>query len=206
MDKELKTQTWCQILPGMVTAVAALITAVAGAVVGLYQVGIFNKGTSQPPDTLSTARQGKPGDELTTLQWTFQVRKMLETDEYIERYYQAQGILHPQGGNDILIVIDARLKNRLQKTQSPVLTEREPGNTGLIDDAGHSYQPIDYDARQQSDKIQSFEAAPLLPGAEADFALVFSVPRGTKPDSLVFTLKDYDHLSEGTDVRVSLKK
>lgn len=68
--------------------------------------------------------------------------------EYVERYYQEQNVLHPQGGNDILVVIDARLTNRLQKTTSPVLTERQSGNTGIIDDAGHSYQPIDYDARQ----------------------------------------------------------
>jgi hypothetical protein len=206
-----KAQRWWQTLPGLVTAAAALITAVAGAIVGLYQAGIFKRATNNPPPISSTrpdniSHQGKLSEELSTVQWTFRVRNVWETDEYAERYYQAQRLIHPQGGNDTLIVIDARLQNRLQRTQSPVLTERQPGNTGLIDDARHSYQPIDYDARQSMDKIQSYEAAPLLPGAGADFALVFSVPRGTKPELLRFTLKDYDNFSGGTDVQISLKK
>ena len=45
---------------------------------------------------------------------------------------QKKRIIRPKGPNDILIIIDARLKNLLQETQSPLLTEREPGNTGLI--------------------------------------------------------------------------
>lgn len=124
-----------------------------------------------------------------------------------ERYYQAKRIIRSQGAGEILIVIDARLKNRLDETQSPVLTEREPGNTGLIDDEGHSYQPLDYDARQAKDKIMSYEGAPLLPSAVVDFALVFSVPKGTKPKRLIFTLNDYNNVPyKGTDVQVSLAK
>jgi hypothetical protein len=149
-------------------------------------------------------RRGNVGDELSTAQWGFQVRKVSMTDEYVERYYQAVRVIRPQGKNDILLVIDARLTNRLQKTQSPVLTEREPGNTGLSDSEGHSYQPLDYDARQAMDKVQSYEGAPLLPGAVADFALVFSVPKGTQPKTLVMTLTDYSALMEGTDVTVQL--
>ena len=205
--KNSKT-TWWQTLPGMVTAAAALITAVAGAVVGLHQGGNSRepKKSNETPST-NISDQGRVGDELTTLQWSFQVLRVSETDEYMERYYQAQRLIRPQGSGDTLIVVDARLKNRLQKTQSPVLMERVPGNTGLIDDVGHSYQPLDYDARQQTDKTQSSEGAPLLPGTEADFALVFSVPRGTKPKSLVVTLKNYKDFSEaGTDVKVSLKR
>jgi len=56
------------------------------------------------------------------------------------------------------------------------------------------------------DKIGSFEAAPLLPGTGVDFALIFSVPRGTKPELLIFTLQSYDDFSAATDVHVSLKK
>jgi hypothetical protein len=207
-----QAESWWQTLPGLVTAVAALITAVVGAIVGLYQAGIFKGDVNQRPSNenmrvAGMAHQGKEGDEQSTAQWIFQVRSVSKTDEYVERYYQPQNIVRPQGGNDVLVIIDARLKNRLQQTMSPVLTERVPGNTGLVDDAGHSYQPVDYDARQaEGSKISSFEGAPLLPGAAADFALVFSVPRGTKPKLLIFTLKDYGHFSEGTDVQVSLNK
>ena len=113
--------------------------------------------------------------------------------------------IRPQGPGDVLIIIDARLKNMLEKAQSPVLTERQPGNTGLIDDQGHSYQPLDYDARQERDKIMNYRGAAILPGAVADFALVFSVPKGTKPKSLVFTIREYSEPT-GTDLQVSLGK
>jgi hypothetical protein len=189
-----------QTLPGLVTAAAALITAVVGAIVGLHQAGIFPKVDEPPtsgrtsdnphaatPSLTSTARSsrhGKLGDELSTSQWIFQVRDVSETDEYAERYYQAGRLIRPQGVNDILIVIDARLKNPLQTTQTPVLTERDPQNTGLVDDADHSYQPVDYDARQSQDKIMSAAAAP------------FALPRGkivTEKDALLHVAR----LSQG---------
>jgi hypothetical protein len=150
-------------------------------------------------------RQGKFSDELSTVQWGFQILRIAQADVYVERYYQKKRIIRPEGPNDILIIIDARLKNLLQETQSPLLTERKPGNTGLIDIQGHSYQPLDYDARQEQDKIGSYAGARLLPGAVADFALIFSVPKGTKPKALVFTLNDYPTF-KGTDVQISLEK
>jgi len=129
MPEGPKAPNWWQTLPGLVTATAALITAVAGAIVGLYQAGIFKREVSQPQGIhntlpITTSHQGKLRDELTTLQWTFQVRKVCETGEYAERFYQEQRFIHPQGGNNTLIIIDARLQSQLQRTQTPVLTER----------------------------------------------------------------------------------
>ena len=128
MPEGPKAPNWWQTLPGLVTATAALITAVAGAIVGLYQAGIFKREVSQPQGIhntlpITTSHQGKLRDELTTLQWTFQVRKVCETGEY-ERFYQEQRFIHPQGGNNTLIIVDARLQSQLQRTQTPVLTER----------------------------------------------------------------------------------
>jgi hypothetical protein len=164
MPEGPKVPNWWQTLPGLVTAAAALITAVAGAIVGLYQTGIIKRGVSQPQEIhntlpITTSHRGKLRDEPA-----------------------------PENPN------------------SCAHRESVLGNTDLLDDASHSYQPLEYDARQLRDKIQSFEAAPVLPGASADFALVFSVPRGTRPESLLFTLKHYDNLSGGTDVRILLKK
>jgi hypothetical protein len=155
------------------------------------------------PSRAEYSRQGKLGDEVATAQWIFQVRNITQTDEYAERYYQEGRVIRPKGKNDTLIVIEARLKNRLDKTRSPVLTERNPGNTGLFDEEGRSYQPVDFDARQLSDKIMSYEAAPVLPGAVADFALVFSIPKGAKPKTLNFTCSTY-LMDKGTDVQVGL--
>jgi hypothetical protein len=206
-----------QTLPGMLTGCAALITALVGGIATLRQTGCIKDGgqstptptisarpyiTAQPTLTPNSSREGKLGDELSTHDWTFQARNVQETDEYAERYYQKQRVIRPQGKNDILIIVDARLRNPLQNAQSPVLTERDSGNTGLVDDAEHSYQPLDYDARQSIDKIMSYAGAAVLPGQIADFALVFSVPRGTKPKRMVFTLKSYPS-NAGTDVKVS---
>ena len=85
----------------------------------------------------------------------------------------------------------------MQNAQNARLTERHPGNTGLIDAEKRSYRPVDYDARLSPTNTY-VGSADVLPGSVADFALVFSVPRGTKPSLLIFTLPS------GTDVRVSL--
>src|SRR6266566_3239866 len=41
MTEESKTQSWWQSLPGILTATAGTITAIAGLVVALYQAGFF---------------------------------------------------------------------------------------------------------------------------------------------------------------------
>lgn len=153
--------------------------------------------------------QGRIGDELFDGKWRFQVVSVEDAGAtYQERYYQPLREIKAQGPGDTLIVVNCRLKNGLQKTQSPLVTEREPGNTALADEQGQSYPPLDYDARQQEgDKILSYEGAALLPGAGADFALVFNVPKGTVPKALVYSLQAYPDdvgKTKHSDVRVSL--
>ena len=156
------------------------------------------------------SKQGKIGSQLFTGKWKFQVVSV-ETDlkEYQEMYYQPLRTIKPQGSGDRLIVVKCKLWNGLPKTtQSPLLTERIPHNTALTDSEGTSYQPIDYDARQKEDKIQSYEGAPMLPGSVVSFALVFSAPKGTEPKSLVFNIGNYSDnvVKPGTDLRVELQK
>jgi hypothetical protein len=182
--------------------IAGLLAAVIGISYWIYASRPTGGGETKPVET----RQGKFSDELSTVQWGLQILHIAEADVYVERYYQKRSIIRPKGPNDILIIIDARLKNLLQETQSPLLTERVPGNTGLIDIQGHSYQPLDYDARQEQGKFGSYAGAALLPGAVADFALIFSVPKGTKPKALVFTLSSYPNMRNGMDVQISLEK
>lgn len=220
--------SWWRTIPGTLTAIAGTITALTGLIVALHQVGLFGEGSAQPKDRVtqkiphsvpnplkdslpkngnkivaqSKTAHSKLGDEITTAQWIFQVRNVTETDEYVERYYQEQSIIRPTAKNDTLIVVDARLKNRLQKTQRPILTWRDSGNTGIIDYEGQSYQPIDYDARQDENSVV-IQGVPVLPGAVKDFALVFSVPKGTKPKTLIFTTKNNLDM-RAKDVQVSL--
>ena len=54
-------QNWWQTLPGILTATAAVITALTGAIVGLYQVGVFTGGGRPAPQAHSTtAPQAQP--------------------------------------------------------------------------------------------------------------------------------------------------
>ena len=134
------------------------------------------------------------------------VTSVEKADEWQEKYYQAGRTIKPDKGDE-LIIVHCILKNGLKnKSQSPVLTERMCGNTALADDKGNSYPPKDIDARQESDKTQSYSSIALLPGAKIEFALLFTVPKGTTPKSLVFSQMAYpeDVLSKFTDVRIEL--
>lgn len=168
---------------------------------GVYELVVA--GGAMP---IAGGRSGKLNDWLFTGQWRFRVTGVREAATYTEQYYQLKRTLEPQGPGETLLIVDCQLKNGIQKTQSPVLTERMPRNTGLADADGHSYAPLDYDAEQAINKTQSYEGKPLLPGALADFALVFSVPKGTKPAALVFTAFRYTPPPESPldDLRVDL--
>lgn len=52
MAEEQKTQSWWQTIPGILTATAALVTAITGLLAVLYQNGVFEK---KPP-----SNGGKP--------------------------------------------------------------------------------------------------------------------------------------------------
>jgi hypothetical protein len=53
MDDESTAGSWWKTLPGVLTAIAALVTAVVGGVVGLKQAGIIwgqpSAGEARPP-------------------------------------------------------------------------------------------------------------------------------------------------------------
>ncbi len=147
------------------------------------------------------------GQEVFSGKFRLTVTGVEEAEVYTERYYQQRKTIRPQGAGEILIIVNLRLKNGVRRSLQPVLTERVPGNTALADDQGRSYPPLDFDARQEGTKFSSYAAAALLPGAATDLALVFSVPRGTRPKALVFTHLTYEDATRperGTDVRIAL--
>ncbi len=173
---------------------------------------VLKKGTGYEISTpgganqLSGQKQGKIGDELFTGKWRIQVTGVQQLQEYTEQYCQDQRKLLPSAPNEVLVVVNCRIKNGLKEAKSPILSEKMPGNTLLADDLGGSYPPVDYDAAQLSGKLADYAAKRLLPGAGADFALVFSVPAEIKPKSLVFSVITYpdDVGGKGTDVRIEL--
>lgn len=158
---------------------------------------------------LNGARQGKIGERLITPKWNFMVRDFRLADTYTEAFCQDKKTFTPKNTDETLLLVECTLENGLKKAQSPVLSERESGNTSLADAGGQSYPPLDFDARQLSGKFSSYEASALLPGAKSNFVLVFSVPKSTVPKALVFTLLSYPDdvgRKQTTDVRVALEK
>ena len=173
---------------------------------GVVKTGsTYNVRVTGGATQVNGVRQGKIGDQLASNKWGLMVTGVREVDEYTEVYSQAGQKLVPKGANDKLVIVDAVLRNNVQRSQTPMLTERVAGNTALADDQGQSYAPIDFDARQEMGKMGSYAATTMLPAAKVKFALVFSVPRDTKPSALVFSFLNYpdDVGGKGTDVRVT---
>ncbi len=159
-------------------------------------------------DQLQGKAQGKIGQEVFSGKWRFTVLGWERAGEWKEKYYQEANLIKPDKGDE-LIVVHCRLKNGLKnKSQVPTLTERMCGNTALADDQGNSHPPKDFDARQNTTKIGGYDSISLLPGAKMDFAILFTVPKGTNPKSLIFSEGAYpeDLPYHWTDVRVELSE
>lgn len=60
MADEEKTKSWWQTLPGLITSLTAAVTAVAGLVVALKQVGWIGETPAQPPTQAQTQTQAQP--------------------------------------------------------------------------------------------------------------------------------------------------
>jgi hypothetical protein len=159
---------------------------------------------------------GKIGDELFTGEFRFKVLQVREVSQYTTHYSQDQQTVTPAGANDTLFVVDCRIKNGTKQRQELVSSTNDlfgNPNTALADDQEHSYRPLSLSSGAFNGyDVHADETAPtgtyLLPGAAIDFALVFSVPKGTHPKDLVYSILKYGDRSEAkqkaVDVRVSL--
>jgi hypothetical protein len=158
------------------------------------------------PSRVGGPHPGKRGEELSTGKWGFKVLGVQETEEYLPRYLPNREVIRPAGVGDTLIAVQCRIRN-LQKERQKISFDEgsSSGNTSLMDDQEHSYTPYKFDVHH----VESPPSAQALPGSVVDFAVIFSVPKGTKAKELVYTLQKYDdrYTSEtGTDVRITLSE
>jgi len=56
MAEEQKPQNWWQTVPGILTATAAIITAVTGLILALHQAGVFDTLTKHVPQAQNNTR------------------------------------------------------------------------------------------------------------------------------------------------------
>ena len=145
---------------------------------------------------------GKLGSVVQTPKYSFAVLNLQTTGEYKSRFLKTPATFTADTPQDVLIIVNCRLKNTLPTAQRPVLLAGQSGNTALADNRGRSYKPKSYGSRIAGD----YSGSSMLPGSTDDFALVFSVPKVMVIKDLVFTVTDYFELgSKSPDVRISLK-
>lgn len=177
---------------------------------GTYRIVTGSTDTTTPtttPDVAGGASEvrgtrGKVGQMLFTGKWRFMVVSVARAAAYDSQYLPDKQNFTPTGDTEELVVIKCRLKNGQTSTQTAMLSAVHPHNIALTDDQGSSYAPRDFDKRGGS----TDEGPKMLPGAQTDFAVLFSVPKGTVLKDLVFSLQTaYDDYPDGgTDVRISL--
>ena len=146
--------------------------------------------------------RGKIGQMLFTGKWRFEVLGVDRAAAYDSKYLADARNIAPAGDTEELVIVRCRLKNGQKTTQMAMLSPIHPHNIALTDAQGQSYAPTDFDKRGGS----TDEGPHLLPGAQTNFAVLFSVPKGTALKDLVFSLQNaYEDFPDGgTDVRVSL--
>jgi hypothetical protein len=140
---------------------------------------------------------GKVGDWFFNGYWRFRVNSVQRTDSMYQ--FQYSGVTDsdkPKGDNNELVVVNCTIKNGQKTADLPTLTAYglSSQETALTDDQGQSYPPIDFDARGGS----------LASGAAKNFAIVFSVPKGTNLKDLIFTIYSSGNFGKSSNVRVSL--
>ena len=146
--------------------------------------------------------RGKIGQVLFNGKWRFSVLSVDHAASYDSKFLPDKQTFAPTGDTEELVIVHCRMKNGQKDTQMAMLSPVHPHHTGLADDQGQSYAPMGYDKRGGS----SDEGPKLLPGAQTEFAILFSVPKGTVLKDLVFSIQTaYEDFPEGgTDVRISL--
>lgn len=146
--------------------------------------------------------QGKIGQVLFNGKWRFSVLSVDRAASYESQFLANKRAFAPSGDTEELVIVRCRMKNGQKDSQMAMLSPIHPHHTGLADNQGQSYAPMDYDKRGG----HTDEGPKLLPGAQTEFAILFSVPKATVLKDLVFSIQNaYEDFPEGgTDVRISL--
>jgi len=143
--------------------------------------------------------QGKIGQVLFNGKWRFSVLGIEHVASYDSRFLADKRTFAPNGGTEELVIVQCRMKNGQNETKMAMLSPIHPRHTALADNQGQSYPPLDYDKRGG----HTDEGPDMLPGSQTEFAIIFSVPKGTALKDLVFSIQNaYDDTA--TDVRISL--
>jgi hypothetical protein len=156
---------------------------------------------------------GKVGDVLFDGKWRFQVISVATVPTYtltvpnseqdyskwspVAEYDDATFTFTPKTGYD-LIAVKCHIKNGQNDAEQLDCYGNNP-KTAIADANANSFPPIVYDMHTQG----PLTTKPLLPGSGEDITVLFAVDSGTKPQSIVFTLKNWS-ANVGHNVRVTV--
>jgi hypothetical protein len=147
-------------------------------------------------------QQGKIGELIFTGKWRFMPVRLDQMDSYTEKYTGDGKTVTPRANGETLFVLSCHLKNGQKDSREMIMSCLHCGHTALTDDQEHGYPPCSYDVHNETG---AYGGPRLLPGAAADFAVIFSAPKGTNPKDLIFTIMCGNDFPTGTDVRISAK-
>jgi hypothetical protein len=142
------------------------------------------------------ATKGGVGDWLFDGRWRFKVNKVSVVSSFDYKYGDNAETETPNGANDLLVVVECSIKNGHTISDEPILTAHGLNTqaTALDDDQGQSYPPAGFDNRNGQ----------LAPGAMRNFAVIYSVPKGTNIAAMTFTLYGYSTSDSVSNVRIDL--
>jgi len=151
-------------------------------------------------------RPGKIGEMMFTGRWRFTPVSLEQVDSYTEKYTGDGKTISPGNKNETLYVLNCRLKNAQKDTVDIICGTLHAGHTALTDDKEHGYPPLSYDVHNETG---AYGGPRLLPGSATEFAIIFSVPKGSNLQSVIVTLTSNVDVGLGgkgpMDLRISAK-
>lgn len=115
--------------------------------------------------------------------WELTVLKVRTVAGYTPRYSADKDEVVSKQKADVLYLVDCRLRNGTREMQDVYFDRDSSGNTALRDDAGRGYVPVAFDSRNSE-----YSSNKIPAGTIHDFVIVFSVPKGARMKSLVYTV------------------
>ncbi len=159
--------------------------------------------------------RGKLGETLFTGKWKFTPVSLEQMDSYTNKFAGDNAVQTPRNAGETLFVLTCQLKNAQKEVVEVIFNSNINGlhgsatHTALADDQAHSYLTYAVDAHNETG---AFGGPKMLPGSASEFAVIFSVPKGTVPKDVIFTiLSGKDALEakggdvKGVDLRISVK-
>lgn len=179
---------------------------------GGYEITLASADTTTPEAGAGSAApgganevrgtRGKIGQVLFNGKWRFSVLSVDRAATYDSQFLTHKNTFSPASDTEELIIVRCQMKNGQNKTKMAMIGSVHPHHTALTDDHGQSYAPMHYDKRGG----HTDEGPNMLPGSQTEFAILFSVPKGTVLKDLVFSIQSAyeDYPDGGTDVRITL--